>query len=142
MKKYDIPVTYIDDHEVEIMKGSEFVDNEAHVRQFETGATRDTDKNKLDYEGFLSPIVLRKYAEYLHKHRIQTDGSYRESDNWQRGIPLDTYMKSGFRHFMDWWLEHRGYGSREDIEDAICGLIFNAMGYLFEILKREKDEAV
>lgn len=109
---------------------------EGNIRKFNTGATRDTDRDKLDYHGFLSPIVLKRYAEYLHKHRIQSDGNYRESDNWKRGIPLDTYIKSGLRHFIDWWLEHDGYESREGIEDALCGLIFNAMGYLFEYLKK------
>ena len=33
-------------------------------RQFQTGAYRDTDNNKLDYEAFLSPIVLERYARF------------------------------------------------------------------------------
>jgi len=28
------------------------------IRQFTTGATRDTSDGKLDYEGFISPLVL------------------------------------------------------------------------------------
>ena len=44
-------------------------------------------------------------------------------------------MKSGFRHFMDWWLEHRGLESREGMEDALCALLFNVQGYLHETLK-------
>jgi len=108
-----------------------------NVRQFSTGATRDTDKDKLDFEGFLSPLVIERYAAYLHKHRIQADGNYRDSDNWQKGIPLTVYMKSGWRHFFDWWKEHRGLPSREGIEDALCGLLFNVMGYLHEILKNK-----
>ena len=54
------------------------------MRTFDTGATRDSDNDKLDYEGFLSPLVLRRYAEYLHKHRKQSDGKIRTSDNWQK----------------------------------------------------------
>lgn len=108
------------------------------IRTFSTGATRDTDHNKLDYEGFESPIVMQRFAEYMNKHRIQSDGTLRDSDNWQKGIPKDAYIKSGFRHFMDWWMEHRGYESREGIEDALCALIFNAKGYLHEILKERK----
>jgi hypothetical protein len=46
-------------------------------------------------------------------------------------------MKSGWRHFFDWWKEHRGLRSRDGIEDAICALIFNAEGYLHELLKKE-----
>jgi len=108
------------------------------IRTFETGATRDTEEGKLDYEGFLSPIVLEKFAEYMNRHRKQSDGQLRDSDNWQKGIPIVTYMKSLFRHFMDLWKEHRGYRSRDGIEDALCGIIFNAMGYLFEILSDER----
>lgn len=104
------------------------------MRQFATGATRNTDEGKLDYEGFLSPAVLQRYGEYMDKHRTQADGARRASDNWQKGIPPDAYMKSGWRHFMDWWFFHRGYASREGIEEAICALLFNAMGYLHTIL--------
>jgi hypothetical protein len=47
-------------------------------------------------------------------------------------------MKSGWRHFMDWWLEHRGFESREGAEEALCGLLFNVSGYLHELLKNRK----
>jgi len=105
------------------------------ITEFSTGATRDTQEGKLDYEGFYNPLVMKRFAEYMNKNRIQSDGNLRDSDNWQKGINFDSYMKSGFRHFHDWWMEHRGYESREDIEEALCGLIFNAQGYLYEILK-------
>lgn len=108
------------------------------MRRFDTGATRNDDTNALDYEGFLSPLVLERFAEYMRAHRVQADGTTRASDNWQRGIPLDSYMKSGWRHFMDWWKEHRGHESRDGLEDALCALIFNAQGYLHEVL-RERD---
>ena len=106
-----------------------------NMRTFESGATRDEDASKLDYEGFLNPQVLQVYAQYMHKHRIQSDGDLRDSDNWQKGIPKEAYMKSLWRHLMDVWLEHRGYKNRDGIKDALCGLIFNSMGYLFEILR-------
>jgi len=109
------------------------------MRQFDTGATRDVEDGKLDYEGFLSPLVLHRFAEYMHLHRVQADGIARDSDNWQKGIPKDAYIKSGFRHFMDWWLEHRGYPSREGLEDALCALLFNVQGYLHEVLTEEED---
>jgi len=108
------------------------------MREFNTGATRDTDKSKLDFEGFLSPLALQRYAEYMNKHRMQADGNLRNSDNWQKGIPKDVYMKSGFRHFFDWWVNHRGIDrlAKDTIEESLCGLIFNAMGYLHEHLKQ------
>ena len=47
------------------------------MRKFETGATRDEEIGKYDFEGFLAPTVLVRFAEYMHKHRIQADGNIR-----------------------------------------------------------------
>lgn len=111
------------------------------TRMFHTGATRDVDTTKLDYEGFLSPVVLRKYAEYMHRARSRNvpDGLVlRESDNWQKGMPRDVYMKSLLRHVLDVWILHRKPSKTEEDfaarEDALCAVLFNAMGYLFEDL--------
>jgi len=111
------------------------------TRTFATGATRDTEQDKPDYEGFLSPLVIVRFGKYMNKHRIQSDGTLRTSDNWQKGIPFEAYMKSGFRHFVDWWLEHRGHKSRDGLEDALCGLLFNVQGYLHEILNQKRGDS-
>ncbi len=110
------------------------------VRQFDTGATRDTDQGKLDFEGFLSPLVIERFAEYMHKNRFLKDGSMRDSDNWQKGIPFDAYMKSAWRHFFDVWKHHRGVPAGEDLETALCGLLFNLNGYLHEHLKKKGEQ--
>ncbi len=130
-----------------IEKGNPVEDFEVQqsIRQFESGATRDTDQNKPDYEGFLSPLVIERYGQYMNKHRKQAGGKLRDSDNWQKGIPLNVYMKSAWRHFVDWWKFHRGLAlnkttpSDEDLEDSICALIFNASGYLHELLKEKNN---
>lgn len=110
------------------------------MRNFDTGATRDTDVGKPDYEGFLSPLVIERFGRYMDKHRHQADGKLRDSDNWQKGIPKDAYMKSGWRHFVDWWKEHRGISTKDGIEEALCALMFNVMGYLHEYLKSCKTD--
>jgi hypothetical protein len=116
-------------------------------RSFETGATRDTGEGKLDFEGFLSPFVLRQYAKYMNMNRLQSDGNLRDSDNWQKGIPMEVYMKSLYRHFFETWYTYRmDRALRDDrlhmpreqqVEyiGALCGMMFNAMGYLHEWLK-------
>ena len=111
-------------------------------REFETGATRDTDEGKLDYEGFFSPLVMLRFAEYMHENREQPDG-FRESDNWQKGIPQEAYMKSKYRHFMDTWLHHRGLAdlAGSDLERALCAELFNTMGYLHTILEAKRAAA-
>lgn len=105
------------------------------IQKFDTGATRDIATDKLDYEGFLSPLVLEAFGTYMHHHRKMLDGSLRDSDNWQKGMPLTVYMKCGWRHFFDWWKEHRGLPSREGLVFALLGLLFNVQGYLHETLK-------
>lgn len=107
------------------------------VRQFDTGATRSPVGDKLCYDRFFSPRVLKRKAEYMHLHRKQSDGTIREPDNWQKGIPQKSYMESMARHYMDVWLYQAGYPElmEEDIETALCALSFNVDGMLFEILK-------
>lgn len=109
------------------------------MRTFETGATRNTDDTKPDYEGFLSPLVIERFGEYMTKHRFQADGQVRSSDNWQKGMPKESYMKSGWRHFFSWWKSHRGLKTEEDIEESLCALFFNIQGYLHEHIKNEKN---
>lgn len=112
------------------------------MREFDTGATRDTEEGKLDYEGFLSPAVLKRFAEYMHQHRVQADGKLRASDNWQKGIPKEAYAKSLWRHFMDFWGLHRAVTTphgQDAQEDALCAMLFNIQGYLHELLKEKNN---
>lgn len=113
------------------------------VRSFETGATRSSDKDRDDPEGYLSPLVIDRFCQYMSKHRVQPDGSIRDSDNWQKGLPLATYMKGLWRHFLHLWTRHRGWTVRDqkaaaDIEEDLCSIIFNAQGYLHELLKQKE----
>lgn len=114
------------------------------IRKFESGGVRDTDEGKLDLEGFLSPIVIEAFGEYMNKHRILPNKEVRDSDNWLNGFGdkhFDVCMKSLWRHFLDLWLEHRGFKSREGIEDAMNGIIFNVMAYYHRyLLERYKNE--
>lgn len=112
------------------------------MREFETGATRSNEGNKPDYEGFLSPLVIRRYGQFMLKHQTQEDGKKRDSDNWQKGIPLASYIKSKFRHFVDTWLIHREYETISDdgdgVEDLLCADLFNTMGYLHTVLEEQR----
>ena len=114
------------------------------VREFETGATRDVSAHKYDYEAFESPLVVNRFAAYMHRHRLQSDGTLRDGDNWQKGIPNQEYVKSMWRHFFDVWAIMRGYtcvepltGDEVDIQEALCALRFNVNGLLHNLLKAE-----
>lgn len=116
------------------------------IRTFGTGATRNLDDSKNDYEGFLSPTVIKAFGDYMTSHRKQKDGTTRDSDNWQKGIPIDVYMKSMFRHFMDVWTIHRGgtaispdSGEQVDLVEALNAMLFNVQGMMHETLKERGD---
>lgn len=108
-------------------------------RVFSTGASRNNDAGKLDFEGFLSPLVIKSYAEYMNRNRHLEDGTVRDSDNWQKGIPKDAYMKSMYRHFFDVWSNHRGLPTHEDDITNLNALLFNVMGMLHEKLKERQN---
>lgn len=117
-------------------------DEKSQMQRFSTGATRSSDDLKLDYEGFLSPFVLERYAQYLNEHRIDADGNTRDSDNWQKGMPRARYFKSALRHMIDAWKRWRTPGSLVNLkvtdkvfEDLLCAVLFNVMGLLNEILQ-------
>ena len=122
------------------------------IRKFETGATRDTDTGKLDYEGFYSPLVMERFAQYMNKHRVQSDGSLRDSDNWQKGFGenhCNVCFKSLYRHFIDAWFIHRGYkrfdkqrNEEITIDEALCAILFNTMAYLFKILEGKYEKNI
>ena len=115
------------------------------MRKFDSGATRDSADTKFDYDGFISPLTVRAYGEYMHKHRVQADGSLRASDNWRKGIPIPVYRKSLARHYQDVKAILSGWGSvsgqatdqePQDILEALCGLKFNTDGLIHEIMQR------
>lgn len=112
--------------------------DDGNIRQFESGATRDTAEGKLDPEGFTHPMVMKQFYKYMSMHRLQSNGELRDSDNWQKGIPIDAYMKSLKRHCDEAWLEHRGFDTENGMIANLCGVLFNGLGYLHEILK-ERD---
>ena len=124
------------------------ISEDVPIRKFETGATRDTDNGKYDYEGFICPFVEERYGEYMHRHRFQADGTYRDSDNWQKGIPIKQYVKSLIRHVKEVHRIHRGgkvspktERDPQNLEDVLCAIVFNASGWLHEILKEKRAES-
>jgi hypothetical protein len=113
-------------------------------REFDTGATRSSQEGRIDPEGFLSPLSIERYCEYLLKHQVQANGEIRASDNWQKGMPRATYIKGLWRHFLHAWQRHRGWAVNDpkaaaDLEEDLCAIIFNAQGYLHEVLREERE---
>lgn len=118
----------------------------AEVRVSQTGATRNLDTDKFDIEGFFHPEVLHVYAGYMHENRHQRNGSYRDSDNWQLGLPggKSGILKSLLRHIWDLWRMHRNPALAVPNPDRpgqlfskpalCCAVMFGAQAYLYELL--------
>jgi hypothetical protein len=120
------------------------------MKGFATGATRSADDGKNDYEGFLSFPVIEEFGDYMTRHRVQPDGNLRESDNWQKGIPIVSYIKSLVRHALELWGLHRGHVSKrlqkeypfrsKDMDflkrETACACLFNIQGFLHETLRK------
>jgi len=114
------------------------IDNgNGYHRVFDTGATRDSDADKLDFDGFFHPTVMIAFSKYMHKNRKLKDGTLRDSDNWTLGIPQEQYMKSMWRHHIDCWCNSKGIETEEDEITNLCALMFNVQGLLYEKLRNK-----
>jgi hypothetical protein len=115
------------------------VDNGA-LRTFSTGATRDTGEDKHEPWGFTSALVEQRYSEYMHGHRVQSDGNLRPSDNWKKGIPTDVYYHSLSRHIQDLrliWEGNEEFSRTPSLIEALCAIKFNVDGLLHELVKEQ-----
>jgi hypothetical protein len=91
--------------------------------------------------------VEERFCEYMLKHQYQTDGTKRTSDNWQKGMPKDTYMQGLKRHVLHLWTRHRGYLVLDDhagpnIEEDLCAIMFNVQGYLHTLLAERQSKVM
>lgn len=111
-----------------------------------TGATRDTSINKMELSKYMCPEVLLEFGKYMLKHQIQSDGSKREGDNHKKGFgsthqeTMDICFASLLRHIFDIWMEQDGFDSRDGIDEALGGSLFNLMDYWSALLKKRKEE--
>lgn len=107
--------------------------------KYEGGGLRSSDE-KPDYEAMLSPLAMEAYAEYMFMNSFLEDGSRRDEDNWQAGVPLARWLKSLFRHCFTLHKLHRSnLCLKLHVVVAVCAILFNAFGYLHEYLKQHPE---
>ena len=132
------------------------------MREFQGGATRDTSNGKHDLLGFMHPLCDHSYAKYMQSHRLMSDGSLRDANNWWSGFGKDVPLQSLARHLEDLKILHSGWfayevkrdgkverdyridrldplpdGYKELNEEECCNAIrFNSQAYLLEIIKK------
>ena len=114
------------------------------IRNFPSGANRDTNEGKIEYARHLSPKALKAFCEYMDNHRKLPNGELRDPDNWKKGFPIQSFVDSGFRHMMEVWLLHEKSKTKKltkeeskNLKDALCGIWFNCMGFLHEEVKKD-----
>ena len=121
--------------------GEDRVRDNGVARHFSTGATRDTAEGKIQPKGALSPLVLRRFCEYMRAKQILPDGTIRSASNWKLGIDRESYADSFFRHQLELHLVSEGWLD-QDIEETLCAVIFNAQGWLHELLRRKTESSI
>lgn len=88
--------------------------------------------------GFTSALVEQRFCEYMNRHRIQSDGNLRDSDNWKKGMDINCYAHSLSRHLQDLRLILEGFSPQArdgNLETVLCATLFNVQGMLHEVIK-------
>jgi len=83
-------------------------DKTLSIREFESGANRNSSLGKLAYKDFINPLNEYSFATYMDSKRLLDDGTYRNGDNWQHGIPQVSLADSLIRHVKEFELLHLG----------------------------------
>lgn len=87
-------------------------------RGFSTGAVRDASEGKPQITQIYPPAILRLAQR-------GTDGAKKYDDyNWAKGIPLQVYIDSLYRHLT-------AYQMRDTSEDHLAAILWNAMGLMY-----------
>lgn len=107
------------------------------MRHFASGATRDNDSRKLDFDAIFDPRVLEAFAHYMNICRETPEG-LREADNWKHGFPMDVLMKSMWRHFFALWKSHHEFNGDHPLV-AACALLFNVQAYMKQLIEADSS---
>ena len=86
-------------------------------RGFESGAVRDAEGGKVE-PGLVSPLFLERLG-----WRMSGGAEKYDPRNWEKGMPLDTYWRSLWRHLVE-------FGRGDGGEDHLAGAAFNLMALM------------
>jgi hypothetical protein len=94
-------------------------------RQFDTGAVRDMSSGKGRYD-LISPLFLKRLAKHFE------NGAKKYGDrNWEKGIPLSSYLDSAMRHLSN-YLE----GLRDEDHLAAAAWNISCLIHMEEMIER------
>lgn len=107
------------------------------MRQFATGAVRDSEDGKEDYIETISWTAFARYAAYMTSKKTKYG-----QGNFKKGIPIEAYEKSLVRHLQKYLANKYEGGQTERDEDHLSAILFNVFGIMHEeeTAKRVEDE--
>jgi hypothetical protein len=95
--------------------------------QFATGAQRDTQDGKPNFYECLSPFAQWRYGMYMADNAVKYG-----ADNWTKGIPIESYIKSLERHLLKLKMELKYGKVMERGTDHAAAILFNIQGLMHE----------
>lgn len=113
-----------------IKETTKFDEGKPCVREFETGAKRDSDKDKEDYIESVSWLTLMRYAKYMKVQEVRYGRG-----NWKKGIPIEEYEKSLLRHIQKYIANKYDHANLEPEVDHLSAAFFNLQGLIHELEK-------
>lgn len=104
------------------------------MRNFDTGAVRDSEEEKEDYIETISWTALKRHAQYMTKKKSRYGAG-----NFKKGIPIDSYERSMVRHIQKYFENKYEGGTVETEEDHLAAIVFNAFGIMHEEGRAKKE---
>lgn len=99
-----------------------------NIRQFKTGAIRDSLDGKEDYIETISWTAFKRYAQYMTSKKEKYG-----SGNFKKGIPIESYEGSLVRHLQKYLANKYENGQTEVNEDHLSAMVFNIFGIMHEL---------
>jgi hypothetical protein len=97
------------------------------MREFKTGAVRDSDDSKEDYIETISWTAFKRYSQYMTGKKKKYGAG-----NFKKGIPIESYEQSLVRHLQKYLANKYEEGTAEKDEDHISAMVFNLFGIMHE----------
>lgn len=95
------------------------------VTHFESGAIRDSQEGKEEYQEAISDLTLRRYALYM----LSQAKKYGKG-NWKKGISSESYSNSLDRHLNKYRIKKNWGIDIEPGVDHLSAALFNLQGLI------------
>lgn len=95
------------------------------ITTFKSGAIRDNQEGKPDFNETISWTAFNRYAKYMTGKKAKYGAG-----NFKKGIPTSSYVASMLRHVDKWMRNTYENGQDELNEDHLSAIVFNVFGIM------------